>query len=170
MSFPWVDAFHRVTDRLRTAALALGVLAGSLTVASCGTSGDETAPSSRLPTSRAAAQGNEITLTGYVTRTFGARVLELGAARGEPLIVVLRRPQTVLVGQRVEAGGEVRKFRRAELESELGVDLGPEVMALEGQRCLLVRSLRLVSQETAGAPVTPGAALDGAKGASDRDG
>ncbi len=72
---------------------------------------------------------------------FGPRVVELGAAPGDPLVVVLRRPQAIAVGQRVQASGEVRTFRRAELESELGANLGPEVVTLEGQKCLLAGSV-----------------------------
>ena len=120
------------------AALAL---AGSLTVGSCRESGDAVPPAP-ASTARGAVDGAEVTLTGQITRVFGPHVIQLGDAPGDPLIVVLRRPEPILVGQRVEVNGEVRTFRRADLESELAVEFGPEVHGLEGQRCLLARSVR----------------------------
>lgn len=122
------------------AALAL---AGFIAVVSCRERGDEAVRPSPAPTTRANVDGVEVTLTGQIMRTFGMHVIQLGTAPRDPLIVVLRRPEPVFVGQRVEVSGEVRTFRRAELQSELAVDLGAEVHNLEGQRCLLARSVRL---------------------------
>ncbi len=81
-------------------------------------------------------------VTGRITRTFGRQVMQLGNAPGDPLIVVLPRPEPLFVGQRVAVTGYVRTFRRTELESDLAVQLGPEVVGLEGQRCLVAQSVR----------------------------
>lgn len=119
------------------AAVAVAALVG---LGSCGDSRKDVVRPATAPVTH---DGKDVTVAGRITRTFGAHVIQLGSARGDPLIVVLRRAEPLLEGQRVAVSGDVRTFRRAELESELAVDLGSETVGLEGQRCLLARSVRL---------------------------
>ncbi|HWC11727.1 MAG TPA: hypothetical protein VG455_10935 [Acidimicrobiales bacterium] len=121
---------------------ALAVFSASIALGSCTASRDDALHRAAPPTTPVARTGEDITVAGRITRTFGAHVIQLGSASREPLIVVLRRAEPVFDGQRVAVSGDVRTFRRAELESELAVDLGSETVGLEGQRCLLADSVR----------------------------
>ena len=98
-----------------------------------------------IPTPSTAAvrvAGDEITLSGRVTVTYGAHVFAVGSGR-ERVIVVVAGTAPVAVGSEVEVSGRVRTFRRRELEEELGMDLGPEADALEGKSSLVARTVRV---------------------------
>ena len=92
---------------------------------------------------------------------YGKHVLEVGSGR-ERTIVVVARPSTVPVDSVVEVTGRVRTFSRRELESELGVDLGPDVAGLEDTTCLVVTDARGPLSTVPG-PVSP-ATGTGSKG------
>ena len=126
-----------MTGLSRAGAAALGVRRQSV-------GHGRAAPASSRPDPRGAtgARPAAVTVVGGITRTFGAYVLQLGDAPSDPLIVVLQRAKPFLAGQRLAVSGDVRTFRRVELESELAVDLGCETSGLEGQRCLLAHSVR----------------------------
>lgn len=59
------------------------------------------------------------------------------------MIVVTLTPVGASVGRDVDVTGRVRTFRRAELEAELGVDLGPAANELEERSCLVASVARL---------------------------
>ncbi len=68
-------------------------------------------------------RGGDISLSGTVTATFGAHVFAVGSGvgtddRGDS------RPIDAVTGDGVDVTGQPRAFRREELESKLGVDLG----------------------------------------------
>ncbi|MGH9039789.1 MAG: hypothetical protein ACRDZ3_06125 [Acidimicrobiia bacterium] len=86
----------------------------------------------------------EITVSGRVSRVLEPHVFEIAGDKrpaGEPVLVVDpqgRRP--VLAGQRVQATGTTRAFRREVLEAELGVRFDAVAAAgLEGRSCLVAR-------------------------------
>ncbi len=94
------------------------------------------------PSTTAAVNDGGVTLTGVVTRSLGAYVIQVGTTPPEPVLVVLTSPNPFPVGTRLEVTGRIRTFERAELEAELGVAFGPEVHGLEGQRCLVAATVR----------------------------
>ena len=96
------------------------------------------APSTTLALANAAP----VTLTGRVTRSYGSHVVQLGNSPSEPVLVVLPTPRTFPNGVRLEVSGRIRTFARADLEAELGVDLGPEVEGLAGSPCLVAAAVR----------------------------
>ncbi len=134
-----------VGRRGRRAPLVVALaLAAFVILASCRERGEDAARRPvAAPVTPVTTSGGDITVVGHIARAFGMYVLQLGSTTPEPLIVVLRRPEPLSVGQRVEVTGEVRTFHRAELEAELAVALGPEATSVEGQRCLLANSVRL---------------------------
>ena len=81
-------------------------------------------------------RGDEITLRGRITATFGPHVFAVGSG-AERVIVVTATPVAASVGRDVDVTGRVQTFRREELEAQLGVDLGPAPDALENGSCLL---------------------------------
>ncbi len=88
------------------------------------------------------AEASTITLTGHVTRSFGNHVVQLGTAPSEPVIVVFPRASAFPEGARVEVSGRIRTFSKADIEAELGIELGPEVDGLAGAKCLIAASVR----------------------------
>lgn len=104
-----------------------------------GCDGTETAVDrSRPPPATKAlhAGGNEVTVKGRVTRAYTRHLFAVGTG-AQQVIVVVPRGLGAKLGSDVEVTGRVRPFRRAELESELGVALGPEASALEDLDCLV---------------------------------
>ena len=98
-----------------------------------------------MPTSASApapARGDEVTLSGRVTAAFGNHIFAVGSG-AERVIVVTGTPAAVSVGRDVDVTGQVRTFRRAELEAELGVDLGPAANQLENLSCLVASAARV---------------------------
>lgn len=87
-------------------------------------------------------RGDEITLSGRVTASYGIHVFAVGSGT-ERVIVVTLTPVGVSVGREIDVTGRVRTFRRAELEAELGVDLGPAADQLEDMSCLVASVARL---------------------------
>lgn len=92
---------------------------------------------------RAAVQ-SELTLTGEVTRSFGQHVIQLGTSPPDPVLLVFRTPHAFRLGVPLEVSGHTRVFERAEIEGELGLDLGSEVVGLDGQSCLIVAAVRVL--------------------------
>ena len=88
------------------------------------------------------ALADEITLSGRVTAAYGTHIFAVGSG-AERVIVVTGTPIAVSAGRDVDVTGEVRTFRRQELEAELGVDLGPGADALENVSCLVASAARL---------------------------
>jgi len=89
-----------------------------------------------------ATRANEITLSGRVTAAYGTHIFAVGSG-AERVIVVTGTPIAVSVGRDVDVTGQVRTFRRQELEAELGVDLGPAANELENVSCLVASVARL---------------------------
>ena len=109
--------------------------------------GTQGAPSGRGATASSTTTLRDVagvTLTGQVTRSVGNHVVQLGTAPTEPVLVVLREPGLYPTGTRLTATGRISTFVRAEMEEELGVDLGPEVEGLTGERCLVAVEVRLL--------------------------
>ena len=102
--------------------------------------GTERAP--EPATSAALRPGEDVTLRGPVTSTYGAYVFAIGSGSSRAVVVVVPAP-AVIVGRQVEVTGRVRTFRRRELEAELGVDLGPDVGPLEDGVCLVAMGARV---------------------------
>ena len=87
-------------------------------------------------------RGGDISLSGRVTASFGAHVFAVGSG-AERVVVVTAAPVGVSVGSDVDVTGQVRTFRRQELEAELGIDLGQEANELEETSCLMASVTRL---------------------------
>ena len=96
------------------------------------------------PSSGVTLEDADVTLTGEVTRSLGPHVIQLGSSPPEPVLVVLRNPNPFPLRTRVEVSGQIRTFSRPALEAELGVDLGAEVDGLDGERCLVAATVRLL--------------------------
>ena len=104
---------------------------------------DGSAEPAPQPTASVTTQrGDEITLSGRVTESFGAHVFAVGSG-AERVIVVTVTPAGVSIGGDVDVTGRVRTFRRVELEAELGVDLGSATNELEEESCLVASVTRL---------------------------
>lgn len=88
------------------------------------------------------AAADEVTVSGPVTKAYGDHVFALGSGV-QRVVVVVSTPLLATVGSDVEVTGHMRPFRRSELESELGVELGPQASALENRECLVAASARL---------------------------
>ena len=99
-------------------------------------------PAPGTVTSTARVPADELSLSGRVTALYGDHVFTVGSGREQVNVVVARRVP-VSVGSEVEVSGRVRTFRRAELEAELGIDLGPGVDALESRSCLVATTARV---------------------------
>ena len=87
-------------------------------------------------------RADEITLSGRVTALFGAHLFAVGSG-AERVVVVTATPVRVSIGSDVDVTGRVRTFRRQEIETELGVDLGERANELEETSCLLASVARL---------------------------
>jgi hypothetical protein len=87
--------------------------------------------------------GEEITLSGRVTRMYGPHLFAVGSGP-EQVTVVVVGPVAVTVGNDVEVSGSVRTCRRGALEAELGVALGPAIDGLEHGSCLVAATMRLL--------------------------
>ena len=111
--------------------------------AACEGQGASVEPASRRPTpSVTTPRGDELTLSGRVTASFGAHVFAVGSG-AERVVVVTATPVAVFIGSDVDVTGRIRIFRRQELEAELGVDLGPGANELEDTSCLVASVARL---------------------------
>ncbi len=85
---------------------------------------------------------------------FGPHVIQVGGSTApDPVLVVVPFRHTLEPGARVEVTGRVRTFRRAELESALGIDLGADVARFEGTRSLVASSVRSAPQPYGSRPV-----------------
>jgi len=99
-----------------------------------------------------AGDGPRLSVTGEVARAFGPHVIQIGSTAPDPVLIVVPFRHALEPGVRVEVTGRVRTFRRAELESALGIDFGADVARFEGARCLVASSLRAAPEPEAGAP------------------
>ncbi len=115
-----------------------------MVVASCRESRERSNAAPSGATTVPLADASTITLTGQVTRSFGPYVVQVGGPRSQPVLVVLPTASSFSEGTRLEVSGRISTFSRSDLEAELGVDLGPEVEALTGARCLIASSVRLL--------------------------
>ncbi len=133
----------RTASRGRLVALLLLAALLGLT-GSCGEGSPEGDGGGAAATTHATVQGADVTLTGQVARIFGAHVIQVGDGPAEPVLVVLRAPNSFPVGTRLEVSGRIRTFNSARLAAELGVDLGPEAPRFDGERCLVAVVVRSV--------------------------
>ncbi len=119
----------------------LVVLAAAWT--GCEGSGSSVEPASSPSTGSVTtpSRGDDVTLSGRVTAAYGAHIFVVGSG-AERVIVVTRTATGVSIGGEVEVTGRVGIFRRAELEAELGVDLGPAADELENGSCLVATVAR----------------------------
>lgn len=102
----------------------------------------ETGSSPTSASAPATTRDDEITLSGRVTAAYGNYIFAVGSG-AERVIVVTGTPTAVSVGRDVDVTGQVRTFHRAELEAELGVDLGPAANQLENLSCLVASAARV---------------------------
>ncbi len=98
-------------------------------------------------------EGASLSVTGEVVRTVGPHVVEIGGAPPDGVVVVIPFRHTLRPGVRVEVTGRVRTFRPVELELELGIDLGADVVQFDGSRSLVARSLRVAPETEDRLPV-----------------
>ena len=100
-------------------------------------------PASQRPTTSVSTpRGDELTLSGRVTASFGAHIFAVGSG-AERVVVVTATPVGASIGRDVDVTGRVRTFRRQQLEAELGVDLGQGANELEDTSCLVASVARL---------------------------
>jgi hypothetical protein len=88
------------------------------------------------------ARPDEVTVSGRVTMSYGAHLFTVGEGHEEVVVVVVDAVAP-RAGAPVEATGRVCTFDRRQLEEELGVELGPDTAALEGQPCLFSTTARI---------------------------
>ena len=133
--------FLRRSSPGRAWVAVLGAAMAAVVVGACSGGEEEGEPSPAVAPSSVAEA--EVTVTAEVTRALDVYVVELGAPAGEPLLVVIRSPNSAEVGATVEVTGPIRVFRLRELEAELRVDLDDGRLApYEGSRALLATSVR----------------------------
>ncbi len=106
-------------------------------------SGRPAGPEPSPPTvSVSTTRGDDISLSGRVTATYAPYVFAVGSGV-ERVVVVTHVPIGVMVGSDGDVAGQVRTFRGDQLESEFGVDLGPETNQLENRSCLVATVARV---------------------------
>ena len=82
------------------------------------------------------AGDDPVTVKGRVAIAHPPHILGVESGPQE-VIVVLPRPLGAAVGSYVVITGQMRPFRRDELESQLGVELGPMASEIEDGDCLV---------------------------------